>query len=74
MNIPYNHVLPSYLNLELVLGFDLLSEGSRERQQATLVDMETAVLVATDNVERERRAVPGRVFVCHDKLEDAAAD
>lgn len=36
--------------------------------------METAVLVAADDVEGERRAVPGRVFVRHDELEDAAAD
>lgn len=56
------------------MGFDLLSEWSGERQQATLVDVETAVLVAADDVEGERRSVPGRVFVRHDKLEDAAAD
>lgn len=55
-------------------GFGLLFEWSRERQQATLVDVETAVLVAADNVEGERRAVLGRVFVRHHELEDGAAD
>lgn len=56
------------------MGFDLLSERSRERQQAALVDVETAVLVAADYVEGERRAVLGRVFIRHHELEDAAAD
>ena len=56
------------------MGFDLLSEWGRKRQQATLVDVETAVLIAADDVDGERRAVPGRVFVRHHQLEDAAAD
>lgn len=56
------------------MGFDLLSEWSRERQQAALVDVETAVLVAADDVDGERRAVSGRVFVRHHQLQDAAAD
>lgn len=65
---------PPDLYLKLTMGFDLLPEWSRERQQAALVDVETAILVATDNVEGERRAIPGRVFVHHHELEDAAAD
>ena len=56
------------------MRFDLLPEWSRERQQAALVDVETAVLVAADDVERERRPVLGRVSVSHHKLEDGAAD
>lgn len=56
------------------MGFDLLSERSRERQQAALVDVEAAVLVAADDVDGERRSVPGRVFVRHHQLEDAAAE
>lgn len=35
--------------------------------------METAVLVAADDVEGEWRAVLGRVFVRHHELQDAAA-
>ncbi len=73
MTCPIIRLCP-HLYLEQVMGFDLLSEWSRERQQATLVDVEAAALVAADDVEGERRAVPGRVFVCHHELEDAAAD
>ena len=57
-----------------MMGFDLLPERSGERQQAALVDVETAVLVAADDVEGERGTVPGRVLVHHQQLEDAAAD
>lgn len=57
-----------------MVSFHLLPEWSRERQQAALVHMETAVLVPADNVEGERRAVPRGVFVHHHQLEDAAAD
>lgn len=55
-------------------GFGLLPERSRERQQAALVDVETPLIVAADDVEGERRAVLGGVSVRHDQLEDAAAD
>lgn len=65
---------PPDLYLELMLRFDLLPEWSRERQQPALVDVETAIVIATDDVEGERRAVLGRVFVRHHELEDAAAD
>lgn len=54
--------------------FDLLLQWSGKRQQAALVHVETSILVATDDVEGERRAVPGRVFVGHHELEDAAAE
>lgn len=64
----------SHLYLELMVSFHLLPERSRERQQAALVHMETAVLVPADNVEGERRAIPWGVFVPHHQLEDAAAD
>lgn len=57
-----------------MVSFHLLPERSRERQQAALVHMETAVLVPADNVEGERRAVPWGVFVRHHQLEDAAAN
>lgn len=36
--------------------------------------MEAMVLVATDDVEGKGWAVPGRVFVRHHELKDAAAD
>lgn len=65
---------PSYLYLELMLWFDLLPERSRERQEAALVDVETAALVAADDVEGEGRTVLGRVFVRDHELEDGAAD
>lgn len=64
----------SYLDLELVTGFDPLSERAGERQQPALVHVEAAVLVAADDVEGEWRAVSGRVPVRHHQLEDAAAD
>lgn len=54
-------------------GFHLLPERSRKRQQAALVDVETPVLVAADDVEGERRAVGGRVLIRHQQLQDAAA-
>lgn len=57
-----------------MMRFDPLPEWSRERQQAALVDVETAILVAADDVEGERRAVLERIFVCHHQLEEAAAD
>lgn len=63
-----------HLNLELVMGLDLLPERRGERQKAALVHVETAVLIAADDVEGERRAVPGRVSVRHHELEDGAAD
>lgn len=72
--MPCKCTLYSHLYLELVMVFDLLSERCRQWQQATLVNVETAVLVAADDMEGERWAVPGRVFVRHHKLEDAAAD
>lgn len=56
------------------MGFDLLPEGSREGQQSTLVHVEAALLVPTDDVEGEGRAIPGRVSVRHHQLQDAAAD
>lgn len=56
------------------MGFDLLSERSGERQQAALIHVEAAVLVTADDVEGERRSVPGRVSVRHHELEDGAAD
>lgn len=56
------------------MGFDLLSERSGERQQAALIHVEAAVFVAADDVEGERRSVPGRVSVHHHELQDAAAD
>lgn len=64
----------SYLNLELVTGFDLLSERAAKRQQPALIHVEAAVLVAADDVEGEGRAVSGRVPVRHHQLQDAAAD
>lgn len=57
-----------------MVWFDLLPEWSGERQQAALVHVEMPILVATDDVEGERQAVPGRVFVPHHELKDAAAD
>lgn len=63
-----------HLNLELVMGLDLLPERRRERQKAALVHVETAVLVTADDVEGERRAVPGGISVLHHELEDGAAD
>lgn len=57
-----------------MLCFDPLPERSSERQQAALVHVEAALLVAADDVKGERQAVPGRVSVRHHELEDAAAD
>lgn len=63
----------AYLDLQLVVGLDLLPEGSREGQQTALVHVEAALLVPTHDVEGEGRAVPGRVPVRHHQLQDAAA-
>lgn len=64
----------SYLNLELVTGFDLLSERAGKRQQPALIHVEATVLVAADDVEGEGRAVSGCVPVRHHQLDDTAAD
>lgn len=63
-----------HLYLQLVVGLDFPPERRGERQQAPLVHVETAVLVAADDVDGEGRPVPGRVSVRHQELEDAAAD
>lgn len=57
-----------------MMSFDLPPERRGERQQAALVHVETAVLVAADDVEGEGWAVPGRVLVRHQQLEDGAPD
>lgn len=55
-----------------MLWFDLLPQRRGKGEQAALVDVETPVLVAADDVEGEGRAVLGCVSVCDDKLQDAA--
>lgn len=62
------------LDLQLMVGFHLLPQRGGERQQTALIHVETAVLVAADDVEGERRAVFGHVPVHHHELQDGAAD
>lgn len=64
----------SHLYLELMVRFHFFSEGSRQRQETTLVHVEAPILVATDNVEGEWRPIPRSVLVSYYKLEDGAAD
>ena len=63
----------SYLYFEQVMGFDLLPEWRGERQQASLIHVEAAVLVSAHDVDGVGRAVPGRVSVRHHQLQDGAA-